>query len=61
MKIDCGSCTQKPVACSDCVVTLFLSMPSLDGELQTPESDAISVLAQVGLVPKLRMTKASGE
>lgn len=61
MKIDCDSCTQKPIACSDCVVTLFLSIPSLDGELQECESEAISVLATVGLVPKLRMRAASGE
>ena len=61
MKIDCATCTQKPVACGDCVVTLFLSLPSQDGELQPCESDAIDVLAQVGLVPKLRMQKASGE
>ncbi len=61
MKIDCNSCTQKPLACGDCVVTLFLSMPSQDGELMECESEAISVLAQVGLVPKLRMEQASGE
>jgi hypothetical protein len=61
MKIDCNTCTQKPIACGDCVVTLFLAMPSQDGELMECESEAISVLAQVGLVPKLRMEKASGE
>ncbi|MCX6403426.1 MAG: hypothetical protein NT032_05880 [Actinobacteria bacterium] len=43
------------------MVTLFLSLPSQDGELQPCESEAFDVLAQVGLVPKLRMQKASGE
>jgi hypothetical protein len=61
MKIDCDSCTQRPVACGECVVSLFLSMPSQDGELETCESQAIEVLANVGLVPKIRMQQASGE
>lgn len=61
MKIDCDSCTQRPAACGECVVSLFLSMPSQDGELESCESQAIEVLASVGLVPKLRMQQASGE
>lgn len=61
MKIDCNSCTQRPIACGDCVVSLFLSLPSQDGELLESESQAFSVLADVGLVPKLRMEQASGE
>lgn len=61
MKIDCDSCTQKPAACGECVVTLFLSMPSQDGQLEEVETGAISVLAQVGLVPKIQMKSASGE
>ncbi|WP_197021535.1 hypothetical protein [Cellulomonas sp. HZM] len=64
MIIDCDSCTARPVACADCVVT-FLTVtapraaqpagtsPAVD--LDHAERHAIGVLAGCGLVPPLRL------
>ncbi|WP_123369810.1 hypothetical protein [Cellulomonas sp. PhB150] len=65
MIIDCESCTARPVACGDCVVT-FLTIGSpraavgaSDGvDLDVAEQHAIGVLAASGLVPPLRMDPA---
>jgi hypothetical protein len=68
MIIDCGSCTARPGACTDCVVS-FLTVPARSGsgpgrvgrspaagvDLDEAERGAISVLARSGLVPPLRM------
>ncbi|RHA40292.1 hypothetical protein [Cellulomonas rhizosphaerae] len=70
MIIDCESCTARPVACGDCVMT-FLAIGSprapvvaSDGiepdliDLDVAEQHAIGVLAASGLVPPLRMDPA---
>ena len=64
MMIDCESCTARPVACGDCVVT-FLTIGhaspvvGADGiDLDSAEQRAIGVLAASGLVPPLRMDPA---
>lgn len=74
MIIDCGSCTVRGDACSDCVVT-FLTVPvraagppgrlaaatARQGpgtDLDEAEQEAIDVLARSGLVPPLRMVRA---
>jgi len=71
MMIDCGSCAVRGQACADCVVT-FLTIPvraSAGGDpasagavdavdLDAAERGAISVLAESGLVPPLRMRPA---
>ncbi|PRY17486.1 hypothetical protein [Kineococcus rhizosphaerae] len=52
--IDCDSCTVRPHACSECVVSVLLGMPgrpTLDAE----EVGAVEVLAASGLVPPLRL------
>jgi hypothetical protein len=51
--IDCDTCTVRGLACTDCVVTVLLGMPSV--ELDDTEQAAISVLAAHGLVPPLRL------
>lgn len=55
MRIDCDTCIgQHTEACDDCVVTFILhSGSSLD--LETEELEALEVLADEGLVPKLRL------
>ena len=74
MIIDCETCTQRPAACADCVVT-FLTIPvraptpapvpvgavgTAAGavELDAAEQHAIGVLAASGLVPPLRLVRA---
>ena len=56
MKLDCGSCTQRDIACGDCVVSLFLSLPQGQASLNEEEIAAVEVMADAGLVPHLRMT-----
>jgi len=53
MKVDCSTCTQRDIACGDCVVSLFLSFPS--GEITNDELAAMEVMADAGLVPHVRM------
>lgn len=55
MHIDCDSCiADKTEACDDCVVTFILhSGSSLD--LETEEIEALELLAEEGLVPRLRL------
>ena len=57
MKIDCLSCTQKPVGCDDCVVTLLMSLPAPDSVLLAEETQALEALAKAGLVPSLRLVE----
>jgi hypothetical protein len=54
LSIDCQTCRVRPVACSDCVVSVLLGTPSEQG-LETEELRALSVLADSGLVPPLRL------
>lgn len=54
MLIDCDTCLARDsAACDDCVVSvLFSSQPlEVDGE----EQEALSLLADAGLVPRLRL------
>ncbi len=54
MLIDCEQCAMRDTsACDDCVVTCLLG----DGpvEVSDTQMDAIEVLAENGLVPKLRL------
>ena len=54
IRIDCGTCAVRGLACHDCVVTVLLGPPpelAFDDE----ERRALDVLADSGLVPPLRM------
>jgi hypothetical protein len=64
MFIDCGTCAVRGAACADCVVTVLLGDPDrvdlADGvEVGQDERHAMAVLAQVGLVPRLRHPDAA--
>jgi len=55
MIIDCDTCTMRDLACSDCVVTVLLTIQERPiAEISPAEVDAISALADKGLVPPLR-------
>lgn len=57
MLIDCGSCSARPAACADCVVTALLDSPA-DGRLTDTEVAAVDALAASGLVAPLRFVRA---
>ena len=53
-RIDCDTCLVRGLACHDCVVTVLLGPPpelTIDDE----ELRALDVLADEGLVPRLRL------
>lgn len=50
--IDCDDCAVRGPACRDCVVSVLLGAPP---ELLEDERAALDVLAQAGLVPRLRL------
>ena len=62
MLIDCDRCAVRGPACDDCVVGVLLGVPdprtagaSGAVHLEAPERRALSVLADQGLVPRLRL------
>jgi hypothetical protein len=71
MVIDCERCEVRGLACGDCVIGVLLGVPdgSCDGaepaagrpsgasavHLDAPERRALAVLADQGLVPRLRL------
>jgi hypothetical protein len=57
MVIDCESCAVRFSACGECVVGVLLGMPSgaPTVSLDAPERQALDVLAEQGLVPRLRL------
>ncbi|MDV6302448.1 MULTISPECIES: hypothetical protein [Rhodococcus] len=68
MIIDCSDCLVRAIACADCVVTVLLGPPGMpsgsDGRrvgppsritLEQEELGAMGVLADVGLVPTLKL------
>ncbi len=57
LQIDCDTCLVRGLACHDCVVTVLLGPPPEAG-FDDDEQRALSVLADSGLVPKLRMVDA---
>lgn len=56
--IDCDSCLVRGLACHDCVVTVLLGPPPEVG-FDEEEQQALAVLAESGLVPRLRMVTAA--
>lgn len=55
MLIDCDDCAVRDLACGDCVVTVLLGLPEAGGEVDAGERRALDVLADSGLVPRLRL------
>ena len=56
--IDCDTCEVRGFACGDCVVSVLLGAPPAGLELDAGERLALSVLAESGLVPPLRLVSA---
>jgi hypothetical protein len=62
MIIDCGSCAMAGLACDDCVVSVLLGAPvgdSLVSDVSDDHAAALTVLADSGLVPPLRLVPRS--
>ncbi|MGV8872769.1 MAG: hypothetical protein ACOH2Q_09590 [Rhodococcus sp. (in: high G+C Gram-positive bacteria)] len=68
MIIDCSDCLVRDIACADCVVTVLLGAPGMPSRsddrwvgppspitLEQEELGAMGVLAEVGLVPTLKL------
>ncbi|ODQ91286.1 hypothetical protein BHQ18_06315 [Mycolicibacterium flavescens] len=52
VKIDCDDCAVRGPGCQDCVVSVLLGVPET---LLDDERQALEVLAEVGLAPRLRL------
>jgi hypothetical protein len=52
--IDCDVCAVRDLQCGDCVMTVLLGAPGVY-EVDPGEAHALDVLAQGGLVPRLRL------
>jgi len=50
--IDCDDCAVRGPGCQDCVVSVLLGVPE---SLLADERQALEVLADVGLAPRLRL------
>jgi len=58
MLIDCDSCLARDIACDDCVISVIFKGGFVDEgplNLDEDEADALSTLADAGLVPQLRL------
>ena len=55
MLIDCDGCAMRELACGDCVMTVLLGGPPGVLEVDDGERQALDVLADNGLVPRLRL------
>ena len=55
MLIDCDGCAMRDLACGECVVTVLLGAPPGGLEVDDGERAALAVLADSGLVPRLRL------
>jgi len=53
--IDCDGCAVRDLECRDCVVTVLLGEPPGVVEVDEGERQALEVLADSGLVPRLRL------
>ncbi len=58
MRIDCDECAMQHTAtCNDCVVAVLLRESDGPLEIDTAEAVALSAMADVGLVPRLRLVR----
>ncbi len=62
MLIDCEECVmQHTSTCNDCVVTHLLRERSGPVELDQAERSAIAAMADVGLLPRLRLVSSADQ
>jgi hypothetical protein len=60
MLIDCDTCLAREISCGDCVITVLLNSPApadTPTDLDPIEFAAIGSLAEVGLIPPLRLVR----
>lgn len=55
MILDCDTCAVRDVQCGDCVVPVLLGGPPGSLDVDADERRALAVLADSGLVPRLRL------
>lgn len=55
MLIDCEGCAVRDLACGECVVSVLLGAGSTSHEVDDGARQALDVLADSGLVPRLRL------
>lgn len=55
MLIDCDGCAMRDLACGECVVTVLLGESGGLVDVDEQERQALDVLADSGLVPRLRL------
>lgn len=55
MLLDCDRCAVRDVQCGDCVVPVLLGEPPGGHEVDEAQRRALDVLADGGLVPRLRL------
>ncbi len=55
MLIDCDNCAVRGTACGSCVVSVMLGAPPEGVELDEADRRALGVLADAGMVPRLRL------
>ena len=55
MLIDCDGCAMRDLACDECVVTVLLGARDDGLVVDEGERRALDVLADSGLVPRLRL------
>ncbi|WP_202638332.1 hypothetical protein [Bailinhaonella thermotolerans] len=55
MVIDCARCELRDLGCGDCVVPVVLTFGRRPFELGEGELRALDALAEVGMVPPLRL------
>ncbi|HZN71298.1 MAG TPA: hypothetical protein VFC00_06395 [Micromonosporaceae bacterium] len=60
MLIDCDKCAVRGPACAGCVVSVMLGTPPAGVELDEAEQRALRVLADAGMVPRLRLVPTPG-
>ena len=60
MLIDCDTCVVRGKGCHDCVISVLLNMPG-PIELDAEEQTAFVRLADVGLIPPLRLVSGADE
>jgi hypothetical protein len=53
--IDCDTCAVRDLQCGDCVVPVLLGAAPGALEVDDGEQQALAVLAESGLVPRLRL------
>lgn len=60
LHVDCDGCAARGPGCADCVISILLGPPG-DMDFETPEVEAMAVLADAGLVPPLRLVNTAPE